>query len=78
VSETDTQKIDRACNRLLIDPELRPLLLWWETTSLRARLPDGPVDASRLLMVQGDRERLLAVMERGRRYDEQQRKQPTP
>jgi hypothetical protein len=62
------ERIDRACYRLLTDPELRALVGWWETEALRSRLPAGPPDQGRLLMAQGDRERLLSVMERAGRH----------
>jgi len=71
---TDAEKIDRACHMLLTHADLRPLVAWWEAASLRAKLPDGPVDPHRLLMAQGDRERLLAVMERANRHAETERK----
>jgi hypothetical protein len=57
-------QIDRACYRLLTDPDLRALVGWWESESLRAAMPPGPVDTSRLLMKQGDGERLLRIMQR--------------
>jgi hypothetical protein len=65
---TEAERIDRACFQLLTDPDLRALVGWWEAEALRSKLPPGAVDSGRLLMAQGDRERLLAVMERAGRY----------
>jgi hypothetical protein len=63
----EQERIDAACFRLMTDPELAPLRLWWEAETLRAVLPPGPVDALRLAMNQGDRERYLMVMTRAER-----------
>lgn len=63
-----TTRIDAACWRLMTDPELAPLLEWWSAQTDRAAFPPGPVDTTRLLMMQGDRERRLAVMSRAERY----------
>jgi hypothetical protein len=63
-----TERIDEACHRLLTDPALKPLLAWWEGEALRSKMPAGPVDPMRLAMAQGDRERLLAVMQRASQH----------
>lgn len=65
---SETARIDRACHRLLTDPGLEPLLLWWQATGTDALMPDGPVDPVRLAMTQGDRERLSRIKQRAARH----------
>lgn len=64
---TDAEKIDEACFRLMMDPALQPLRDWWEA-QLRGVFPAGPIDPLRLAMAQGDRERLLVIMQRAYRH----------
>jgi hypothetical protein len=61
-------RIDRACWLLMTDPELAMLREWWVGETDRSVLPPGSVDTNRLLMVQGDRERRLAIMARAERH----------
>jgi hypothetical protein len=58
---TDAEKIQRAALRLLIDPDLQPLVQAWELALLNAAPPSGVVDPLRLAMAEGDRLRLLWV-----------------
>lgn len=62
------ERIDRACWRLMTDPEMAVLMEWWSGEVDRSVFPPGPVDTSRLLMVQGDRERRLAILARAGRH----------
>lgn len=57
---TAEERLDEACHRFMSDPALAPLLAWWAGDLCRP-LPSGPVDALRLAMSQGDRERLSTV-----------------
>ena len=73
---TEQERIDAACHRLMSDPAMRPLVQWWEATALRVALPPGPIDPLRLAMAQGDRERLLQIMQRAGRSKAEQEKTP--
>jgi len=65
---TPEERIDRACFEFMTAVDFEPLRLWWEREALRSVLPPGPVDSNRLLMLQGDRERYLAIMMRAERH----------
>lgn len=60
--------INEACHRLLTTPALRPLLDWWEIHLSMAALPPGPIDPLRLVMAQGDRERLQQIKARAAQH----------
>ncbi len=64
--------MNRACHALLTDPELQPLVLWWELGLANALVPPGPVDPLRLAMAQGDRERLLGIRVRAAAHQSSQ------
>lgn len=74
---TDEQRVNRAAFRLLTDPDLAPLVQWWELQLSNAAVPAGPVDPLRLAMAQGDRERLLGIKTRAAAYRRAQEKGPT-
>lgn len=57
-------EVNRACFRLLTQPDLAPLIGWWELQLLNSAVPLGPIDPLRLAMAQGDRERLLSIKTR--------------
>lgn len=67
-AESEEASIDRACYHFMNDPALAPLRAWWEAMTERVMLPPGPPDTGRLLMVQGDRERRLAILDRASRH----------
>lgn len=75
---TTQADIDRACFRLLDSPEFRALIEWWELGLTNAPVPaDRPVDPLRLVMAQGDRERLLAVKMRADQHRRRLEKERT-
>jgi hypothetical protein len=63
------EELDRACFRLLTQPDLAPLIQWWEHQLMNGAIPPlGQVDPLRLAMAQGDRERLVGIKARADRY----------
>lgn len=67
ITEAQRQEraIDRACYRLLTEDDFEAFRLWWEITVNSSVVPPGvAVDPLRLVMAQGDRERLLAIRQR--------------
>lgn len=62
------ERIDAAAHALMTDPQFEPLRAWWEREAFRAVTGQGPVDVNRLIMAQGDRERLLAIGIRADRH----------
>ena len=75
---TDEQRIQHAAYRLLVDPELRPLVQAWELNITNAPALTSPIDPLHLAGREGDRQRLLWVKLQAEEYRTRMEQQHAP